>query len=418
MTRPRGRSGWRRLLTALLLLPLPAAAAAPAHAPSVIVLSWDGMRHDYAGRAGLPALARMQRDGARAARLTPPFPSNTFPSHVSLATGTHPDRHGIVNNTFRDPVRGRFDYSNDADWIEAEPLWVAAERQGVHSAVFFWVGSETDWHGVGASLRVTPFDSSVREAEKVDRLLSWLDLPEPERPRLLMAWWHGPDAAAHRFGPDAAEVERALVEQDAQLGRLLAGIDARHLWDTTTLLLVGDHGMASAGRVLDAQAALRNADIGADVETGGGVALVYLHAAGDASAARRALARLPDVAVYAPGEAPAHLRADFGPRGGDLLLLARPPGRFARADAGVFERWLQRWLPAGLVAAPGVHGYDPLLDDMGATFLALGRGVPAGAELGPVHAIDVAPTVAALLGIEPPRDAEGRPRLGPGSGVR
>jgi arylsulfatase A-like enzyme len=49
---------------------------------------------------------------------------------------------------------------------------------------------------------------------------------------------------------------------------------------------------------------------------------------------------------------------------------------------------------------------------MGAAFLALGRGVPAGARLGDVHAVDVAPSVAALLGIEPPRDSEGRALLG------
>ena len=44
---------------------------------------------------------------------------------------------------------------------------------------------------------------------------------------------------------------------------------------------------------------------------------------------------------------------------------------------------------------------------MGAIFFALGRGVPAGTKLGEVRSIDVAPTVAALLGIEPPQSSEG-----------
>ena len=59
--------------------------------------------------------------------------------------------------------------------------------------------------------------------------------------------------------------------------------------------------------------------------------------------------------------------------------------------------------------SPGAHGYDPKLPDMGAIFFALGRGVPAGTKLGEVRAIDVAPTVAALLEIEPPQSSEGRP---------
>ena len=52
---------------------------------------------------------------------------------------------------YHDRERGTFHYSNDASWIEAEPLWVAAERQGVRAAVFFWVGSENDWNGTGAN---------------------------------------------------------------------------------------------------------------------------------------------------------------------------------------------------------------------------------------------------------------------------
>ena len=46
---------------------------------------------------------------------------------------------------------------------------------------------------------------------------------------------------------------------------------------------------------------------------------------------------------------------------------------------------------------------------MGGVLLALGRGAEPGATLPPVHMIDVAPTVTRLLGIDPPRDAEGRP---------
>jgi hypothetical protein len=32
----------------------------------VVLLSWDGVRHDYPDRAALPGLARMAADGVRA----------------------------------------------------------------------------------------------------------------------------------------------------------------------------------------------------------------------------------------------------------------------------------------------------------------------------------------------------------------
>jgi arylsulfatase A-like enzyme len=57
----------------------------------------------------------------------------------------------------------------------------------------------------------------------------------------------------------------------------------------------------------------------------------------------------------------------------------------------------------------GFHGVAPWRRGMHAIFYAVGRGITPGRRLGIVHAIDVAPTVARLLGIDPPRDAIGRP---------
>ena len=77
---------------ALLCLIVATSWIAPAHAtelPTVIVISLDGVRHDQLAEGSLPALARMARHGARAKGLTPPFPSNTFPSHATLRPPRH-----------------------------------------------------------------------------------------------------------------------------------------------------------------------------------------------------------------------------------------------------------------------------------------------------------------------------------------
>jgi hypothetical protein len=60
----------------------------------------------------------------------------------------------------------------------------------------------------------------------------------------------------------------------------------------------------------------------------------------------------------------------------------------------------------------GAHGYRPDHPLMSGIFVAFGAGVPRGAQLGPVRAIDVAPTLLALLGVPAPEWMEGRPLLG------
>lgn len=383
-----------------------AAAAAAARAPTVVLLSLDGVRFDMLERSDLPAFARLRREGARAARLLPPFPSLTFPSHVTVATGAPADVHGIVANRFRDRARGEeFDYGADASWIDAEPLWVAAERQGVRAAVFFWVGSETDWRGAGATYRMRPFDSKVPESAKVDRILAWLDLPPGERPQLVMAWWHGADHAGHEHGPASPEVAAALRAQDAQLGRLLAGLDARGAWAATTLVVVSDHGMIDAGAPIDVGAALRAAGVRARVVHAGAVAHVHLDSPGSEEAARAvaALAGIDGVAAYARDDLPPRLRYAHPSRVGDVVVVAGPTRVLTSARGG-----LARVL-GGAGGPRGMHGYDVAsVPEMAGVFLALGRGAGRGAALGDVRSIDVAPTVAALLGIAPPAASEGR----------
>ncbi|HXE74971.1 MAG TPA: alkaline phosphatase family protein [Candidatus Xenobia bacterium] len=60
----------------------------------------------------------------------------------------------------------------------------------------------------------------------------------------------------------------------------------------------------------------------------------------------------------------------------------------------------------------GMHGYPGSLRRMDAIFFAAGPGIPA-APLPGMHSVDVAATVSALLGIEPPKRNEGRNVLPP-----
>lgn len=389
----------------VLLCTLGAEARAADAQPVVILLSWDGTRHDYPSRVATEALARMARDGARASRLTPVFPSSTFPNHVSLATGTYPDRHGIIENSFTDRRGKRFNYGNDASWIEAEPIWIAAERQSVRAAVFFWVGAESDWKGRAASYRIRPFDASVGEAAKVDQILRWLDLPADARPGLIMSWWHGCDGVGHTLGPNVPEIATQLLAQDRELARLFAGLDARGAWPYTTVIVASDHGMTEITGVVDPAPALESAGIRARIEYSGGEGQVYLRDPAQLDAALAALAKVDGLQAYANERLPERLRSYFPGRSGDLTLAVAPPNMLGRAS--LLQRMRAAW--KGLFGERiGAHGFDPVTPDMGAIFYALGRGVPHGAQLGEVRSIDVAPTVAALLGIAPPEKSEGR----------
>jgi hypothetical protein len=87
------------------------------------------------------------------------------------------------------------------------------------------------------------------------------------------------------------------------------------------------------------------------------------------------------------------------PGGGDLYLSVAPGVRLSAAARGaVLEPTRPR----------GDHLGDPERPALQGAFAIAGPGVRAGVDLGAIRQVDIAPTLAALLGIGPPRDAVGR----------
>jgi predicted AlkP superfamily pyrophosphatase or phosphodiesterase len=75
----------------------------------------------------------------------------------------------------------------------------------------------------------------------------------------------------------------------------------------------------------------------------------------------------------------------------DLILAAEPGYMFTNESEGDFITHQ----PAG-----GTHGYLNTDVQMQAIFIASGADIPRGISLGNISNLDIAPTVAALLGIE------------------
>ncbi|MFT7686841.1 MAG: putative AlkP superfamily pyrophosphatase or phosphodiesterase [Candidatus Azotimanducaceae bacterium] len=371
--------------------------------PTVIVLSWDGMRHDFPDVAQFPALQRLEKEGVRAKSLIPVYPSSTFATHVSMATGVHPEVHGIIDNKFYDRDKGHYAYSGDASWVEAEPIWISAERQGITAATFFWVSSETEWQGLGATYRQAPFDGSVPESEKVDKIVSWLDLPKDLRPHLIMSYWRGADDVAHSKGPNHEDVTSRIHEQDAQLARLLKAIDDRNLWDSTTLLLVSDHGMAEVNQTIDIGHFVEENEIDIILAGGGSIRHIFTKDDNDKAALMTLLSKVPNINAYEKESLPAEFYFAFPNRTGDIVVTTEAPYVFAE-DTTLLKA--QKLIAPIMNWKTGAHGFTPKNPQMHAIFFGLGRGINTDNKLGSVHQLQIAPTIAKLLAIDPPAGAD------------
>ena len=382
--------------------PGPTSRAGKPAVGTVVVVSLDGFRHDYRGRTNTPALDRMVATGAHAGRLIPTFPSQTFPSHATLATGVHAGTHGIINNVFRDRVRGLYNHSNDVSWYQSPPLWIWAQRQGLRSHVYHWVGCQGSHEGVSPAFWV-PFDKSTSDETKVEAVGRWLRAPYRERPRLVMVYLSGCDRVGHMHGPGSAEVTACVLRNDKLVGTLMRYAEApREDW-TVTLLVVSDHGMTATRGTVNPGLALEQKGVHAEVLATGPVAHVYLTVK-DLEAltgALEAARTIPHVKAYLSADLPTEWRYLNPSRTGDLVLVASPGVRFdARARAAYTEQRI-----AGI---HGHHGHHPVHPDMGAVLFAWGAGIRRGARVARARSVDLFPTVCRLLSLSLPPGLHGR----------
>jgi len=372
----------------------PRAAEAAEGVGTVILVSIDGFRPDYLERFGAPHLRRLAAEGVHApAGMIPVFPSLTFPSHYSLVTGLYPEHHGIVANTIYDPERDAWfrirDPSAiaDARWWGGEPIWVTAQRQGLRSATFFWVGSEAPIRGVQPTYW-KKFDSSIPSARRVDQVLRWLDLPTAERPAFLTLYFGEVDSKAHRYGPDSPQVAEAVRRVDGHLGRLIRGLEERELLGRVNLVVVSDHGMAatSTERVIVLEDYLDPADV---MIVNLSPVLMLRPRRGKLQKVLTALdGAHPHLAVYRKKDIPERLHFRDHRRITPLVGLADEGWLIVRSRES-------RGLPKGM------HGYDNALESMRALFVAHGPAFRRGAEIDSFDSVHLYELLAAVLGLEP-----------------
>jgi len=370
---------------------LPLTAQTTASVPPTILVSIDGFRPDYLDRGVTPHLNALAAEGARAAFMRPSFPSITFPNHTTLVTGLRPDHHGIVGNVMEDPaIPGGFTLSNHAAvtdrrwWDEAEPIWVTAEKHGVHTGTMFWPGSEAAIHGVRPTYW-QPFDGTVSNDARVDVVLGWLDKPAAQRPRFLTLYFDKVDHEGHLHGPQSGEVTQAAADVDEAIGRLVDGLAARHA--AANIVIVSDHGMAdvSAARVIRID---QVAPAGSyRVVVAGPYAGIAPTPGHDADLASALLAPHDHMQCWRKGDVPARLAYGKNPRVPPFICLADVGWLISENGTG------------GETKNLGAHGFDNAAPEMHATFIAEGPSIRAGVTLPGFDNVDVYPFVMRLIGV-------------------
>jgi len=421
----------------------------------VILVSVDGLAGFYLDdpRAFMPTLRSMAENGARADGMVCSFPTVTWPNHTTLVTGASPARHGVIGNSYLDRETGAEvrlipDPIYDKDEIVKVPtIYDAAHDAGLKTAGIIWPASRN-----ASSLDWTVPDMFGEDAWRLFGTRSWLEelrsegLPvdrhgtwvsessggvqrdwlyvkmaaqvlREHRPNLLVIHLVEPDHVQHRHGPRTDEAYWSVSYADDRIRELKEAVAASPLGERTTMFICSDHGFFPITREIRPNVVLHKlglleladgkttAKSAYCVSQGGGCAVYVLdedRREDIIAQLTRELAGIEGVQVVLGRDRFRGIgqpTPDEAEHGADLWLAAERGYSFTNATNGD-EAVVPRSTPGG------THGYLPDQPDMLGTCVAWGAGIKPGTRLGKMRNIDVAPTIARILGVELPT-AEG-----------
>ncbi|MEP6784253.1 MAG: ectonucleotide pyrophosphatase/phosphodiesterase [Sphingomonadales bacterium] len=370
--------------------PPPTITAVEQRAPITIMVSIDGLGANRLGKGLTPRLDAIAAAGVSGS-MRPSFPTNTFPNHITLATGLRPDHHGIIDQKMRDPARPGVTFKNTDPltnrdpfwWDQVDPIWLQAERAGIRTGTMYWVASDVAIKGKRPSWW-WPYDNAIDSAQRVETVLDWVRRPASSRPAFIMLYFNAVDYTSHNSGYGSPEELKAIGDVDAQVGRLVDTLAA--MGQAVNLVIVSDHGMAPVP-VEHIHPLSEVIDPGImESITEGPLLDIFPLPGKDAEVAARLSHPPAHLTCWARKDIPARFKFGANPRVSPFLCMA---------DTG----WSFPEKPKDYIK--GEHGYDNADPAVAAVFIATGPAFRKGITLDRFDNVDIYPLVAKLIGITP-----------------
>lgn len=413
----RGTSISDRLLFVTIWVSMSLLANAVSEFPVILVISMDAFRPDYIEDCLTPNIARLRASGTYAPFLKNVFPTKTFPNHHSIATGVHPDVHGVLDSSVyicqdgssscpnRTLVHYGYQlYHYDNDIL---PIWTLNQLagKGRHSGVMMWPGGEFPY---GCKKTMPTFSQkwnvNVSYEERISTAISWIT-HDGTPANLVMLYLEEPDLHGHAFGINSEEVRDQIKRLDKAMGYLDEQLQKHSLEHLVTVFVVSDHGMISLSQknIIDFNSYV---DKSKYVTAGTSPVLQVFPKQGNEENVLTGLQRASQdfknkFDVFTQNEIPSTWHYASNNRSPPILVVAREGYAFQDFYHSMDDLNIRFHIEPNPQNKYGIHGYSNSLPTMHSLFFAWGPLVKSGVVLDPFNTTELYPLWAHVLNLEP-----------------
>lgn len=369
----------------------------------VLLISFDGFRADYIDWYDTPNFDQIKLNGVKAKSLKPVFPTKTFPNHYSIATGMYVENHGLIGNQFFDKKLNEFYQTKDREKVEdkrfygGEPIWSTAEKQGLKTASYFWVGSEAQAGGHYPSIW-KKYDQKQSFDARIDSVIKWFEKPIKNRPRLVMLYFHEPDNTGQKYGPRSKENKLMVESVDRTIGNILNKLKTLTIYKKLNVILVSDHGMTEIDKTKKIVLSKYIDTKKIKMEGSGAYTLLYSDENNEIEKSYLKLKQLSNIDVYKKENIPDKWRFKRHHRIKDILIVAKEGWTILKDNLEGSYYFYSK----------AAHGYDNDLQSMQAIFFAQGPAFKKDYTISSINNIDIYPLIAHILNIKSFHEIDGK----------
>jgi len=406
----------------------------------LVVISYDAFSEDnWEVASRLPNLSKLIKNGAYSTNLKSVYPTLTYVVHSTMVTGVYPDKHGIYhNNPFQPFIKEKeqnwFWFKKD---IKVPTIYDALKEHGMKSAGILWpvTGKASINYNIpeiraikneNQALKIlkngSPF-FSIRMEKKFGRYRRGIEQPylddfttmcavdtiKRKKPNLLLMHLIDLDDAKHEHGTDSPEIEKVLLRMDKRLGDIMEAVREAGMKEDTIFLVVGDHGQINVRYKVKLNQLLKEKGLiyeengemkwKAYIQNAGGAAYLHLKE-NDSEVEQLAL----DILNKAIADDCFGIERLYTRKELDDRHVASSIRFMLEAKAGYcFDDSLEGPVVIDLEEHGikyATHGYSP--DKLGYKCILVVSGdcIKNEYQLGEIQMVDIAPTMANILGID------------------
>ena len=369
----------------------------------VLLISFDGFRADYIDWYDTPNFDQIKLNGVKAKSLKPVFPTKTFPNHYSIATGMYVENHGLIGNQFFDKKLNEFYQTKDREKVEdkrfygGEPIWSTAEKQGLKTASYFWVGSEAQAGGHYPSIW-KKYDQKQSFDARIDSVIKWFEKPIKNRPRLVLLYFHEPDNTGQKYGPRSKENKLMVESVDRTIGNILNKLKTLTIYKKLNVILVSDHGMTEIDKTKKIVLSKYIDTKKIKMEGSGAYTLLYSDENNEIEKSYLKLKQLSNIDVYKKENIPDKWRFKRHHRIKDILIVAKEGWTILKDNLEGSYYFYSK----------AAHGYDNDLQSMQAIFFAQGPAFKKDYTISSINNIDIYTLIAHILNIKSYHEIDGK----------